>query len=96
MPLSPLGAVAPRRLWYAQQVEGRRPDLANVGERTRLDEGLGDICDVIDRNLGVRPAHTIRDDQGEIDELARRYGLESIDGRSAQSLTRVSGRRGGH
>ena len=39
-------------LWYAQRVEGRRPDLVIVDDRTRLDEGLGDVTDVIDAHLG--------------------------------------------
>jgi hypothetical protein len=50
-------------LWYAQHVEGRRPDLRIVDDRTRLDEDLGDIRDVIDAPLGRRPVYVIRDDQ---------------------------------
>ena len=50
-------------LWYAQLVEGRRPDIAIVDDRTRLDENLGDLTDVIDANLGKRPVYVIRDDQ---------------------------------
>ena len=57
-------------LWYAQRVEGRRPDLAIVDDRTRLDEGLGDITDVIDANLGTHPVYVIRDDSDEIARLA--------------------------
>lgn len=76
-------------LWYAQRVEGRRPDLAIVDDRTRLDEELGDIIDVIDANLGTRPVYVIRDDPDEIELLAVRYELEFIDGRDARALTRV-------
>ncbi|MDO8484705.1 MAG: glycosyltransferase family 2 protein [Candidatus Limnocylindrales bacterium] len=43
-------------LWYAQRVEGRRPDLVIIDDRTRLDEGLGDITDVIDAHLGRKTA----------------------------------------
>jgi hypothetical protein len=78
-------------LWYAQRVEGRRPDLAIMDDRTILDLDLGDIYDVIDDNLGMRPVYVIRDDQRQIDELARRYELEFLDGNSARSLTRVIG-----
>ena len=39
-------------LWYAQIVEGRRPDIFIVDDRTRLDEDLGSLTDVIDANLG--------------------------------------------
>lgn len=80
-------------LWYAQRVEGRRPDLAIVDDRTRLDENLGDIYDVIDRNLPLRPVYVIRDDFAEVAELARRYELEYVDGGSARFLTRVIGPR---
>ena len=38
-------------LWYAQLVEGRRPDIDIIDDRTRLDRNLGDIYDVIDANL---------------------------------------------
>ena len=78
-------------LWYAQRVEGRRPDLAIMDDRTIQDLELGDIYDVIDQNLGKRPVYVIRDDQQQIDELARRYELEFIDGNSARTLTRVIG-----
>lgn len=78
-------------LWYAQRVEGRRPDLAIMDDRTIQDLELGDIYDVIDQNLGKRPVYVIRDDQRQIDELARRYELEFIDGNSARTLTRVIG-----
>ncbi len=80
-------------LWYAQRVEGRRPDLTIVDDRTRLDEGLGDIIDVIDANLGVRPVYVIRVDPEEIVLLAARYQLEPIDGVDARDLTRVVARR---
>lgn len=81
-------------LWYAQRVEGRRPDLLIVDDRTRLDEGLGDITDVIDAHLGRNAVYVIRDDQREIDLLAERYDLELIDGPDARTLTRVLDARG--
>ena len=43
-------------LWYVQRVEGRRPDIAIVDDRTRLDENLGGLTDVIDANLGDGPS----------------------------------------
>jgi hypothetical protein len=78
-------------LWYAQRVEGRRPDLVIVDDRTRLDEGLGDITDVIDAHLGHEPVYVIRDDPSEVESLAERYLLEPIDGVDARSLTHVVG-----
>jgi hypothetical protein len=80
-------------LWYAQRVEGRRPDITIVDDRTRLDENLGGLNDVIDANLGMRPVYVIRLDQRELTGLAQRYQLEYIDGADASALTHVVGRR---
>jgi hypothetical protein len=82
-------------LWYAQLVEGRRPDITIVDDRTRLDEDLGDITDVIDANLGTRPVYVIRADPLEIARLENRYHLEHLDGPDASSLSRVVARRTG-
>ena len=81
-------------LWYAQRVEGRRPDLTIVDDRTRLDEGLGDITDVIDANLGIRPVYIVRSDPDEIASLTARYQLEPINDVVGFDLTRVVARRG--
>ena len=62
-------------LWYAQLVDGRRPDIAIIDDRTRLDENLGDLTDVIDANLGKRPVYVIRFDPLEVAALANRYDL---------------------
>jgi hypothetical protein len=80
-------------LWYAQLVQGRRPDIAIVDDRTRLDQDLGSLTGVIDANLGKRPVYVIRLDPAEIVELAQRYDLDYIDGVDASSLTRVVGLR---
>jgi len=83
----------PTPLWYAQRVEGRRPDLLILDDRTRLDQDMGDMIDVIDAYLGRSPVSLIRDDAREIELLAKRYDLERIDGPDARSLTRVPGVR---
>jgi hypothetical protein len=80
-------------LWYAQHVEGRRPDIVIIDDRTRLDEQLGGLTDVIDANLPVRPVYVIRVDPSEIATLDGRYVLEPVDGAGAASLTRVVSRR---
>jgi len=80
-------------LWYAQRVEGRRPDITIVDDRTRLDEHLGGLTDVIDANLATRPVYVIRLDRNEVAVLAQRYQLDYIDGSDATSLTRVMGPR---
>jgi hypothetical protein len=82
-------------LWYAQRVEGRRPDIDIIDDRTRLDRNLGDVTDVIDANLPTRPVYVIRIDPVEIAELASRYYVEYLDGPDAASLTWVLARRAG-
>ena len=47
-------------LWYGQKVEGLRPDIYIVDDRTRLDDNLGSVFDVIDRYLGSRPVFVDR------------------------------------
>jgi hypothetical protein len=81
-------------LWYAQRVEGRRPDLTIIDDRTRIDEGLGELTDVIDANLGIRPVYVIRSDPDEVASLSARYELEPLDGAVGFDLTRVLARRG--
>ena len=81
-------------LWYAQRVEGKRPDIEIIDDRTRLDENLGGLTDVIDANLGKRPVYVIRIDPNEVRQLAGLYDLEYIDGGDARTLTRVIGRKG--
>jgi hypothetical protein len=79
-------------LWYAQIVEGRRPDIWIVDDRTRLDEDLGDAFDVIDDNLGVRPVYAIRFHQTEIDVLKTAYIVEPLPA-PAHNVLHVVGRR---
>ena len=81
-------------LWYAQKVQGRRPDIEIIDDRTRLDQNLGSLSDVIDANLGKRPVYVIRVDPNEVRMLAGRYDLDYIDGGDARSLTRVIGLKG--
>ena len=65
-------------LWYAQHIEGRRPDIWIVDDRTRLDLDLGDVIDVIDANFGTRPIYLIREDRIEIIRLRERYVVERL------------------
>ena len=60
-------------LWYAQRVEGRRPDIFIADDRTRLDQDLGDVPEVIDDNLGRRPVYVMRQNPSDIAALAGRY-----------------------
>ncbi len=81
-------------LWYAQRVQGERPDIAIIDDRTRLDENLGGLTETIDANLGKRPVYVIRADPREVKLLADRYELDYIDGTDASKLTKVIGLKG--
>ncbi|MDQ2966325.1 MAG: DUF2723 domain-containing protein [Chloroflexota bacterium] len=85
-------------LWYAQHVEGRRPDIRIVDDRTRLDERLGEVTDVVESALAKGlPAYVIRIDPREIAALAARYELERVgplDGTLIRVLPRVTGSAG--
>jgi hypothetical protein len=65
-------------LWYGTLVEGRRPDVRIVDDRTRLDERLGEVEDVIDANLGSRPVYVIRASNPDVEALGRRYVLDPV------------------
>jgi len=80
-------------LWYAQIVEGRRPDIFIVDDRTRLDQGLGSLTDVIDANLGVRPVYAMRQDPREVAELLARYEIDQLTSQEDGLLMHVLGRR---
>jgi hypothetical protein len=66
-------------LWYGQLVEHRRPDVWVVDDRTRLDEDLGSLQDVIEANLDTRPVYLIRLSTIEIAALSERYVIENLD-----------------
>lgn len=67
-------------LWYGQLVEGRRPDVTVIDDRTRLDERLGGVNDVIDAHLGKRPVYVTRALPEEIEALDAVYELELVPG----------------
>ena len=88
-------------LWYAQLIEGRRPDIFIVDDRTRLDQNLGDLTTVIDGNLGKRPVYVIRIDQNEMALLQSRYNLTPLASPRAGNVlpgdaTRLVGPAGSH
>jgi hypothetical protein len=78
-------------LWYAQRVEHRRTDIEILDDRTRLDEHLGELNDVIDRALAKgQPVYVIRLDPRESQALRDRYRLE-VAGAVATNLLEVLG-----
>ena len=71
------------------------PDVWIVDDRTRLDEDLGSVADVIDANLGKRPVYLIRlpDD---VATLEASYALDPDRcDRARPAGLRVTGRIGG-
>jgi hypothetical protein len=77
-------------LWYGQLIEGRRTDITVIDDRTRLDEHLGEVDDVIDAHLGRVPVYVMRAFPDELAEVEARYVLEYLPG--TDSLFRVVGR----
>jgi len=81
-------------LWYAQHIEGQRPDVTVIDDRTRLDQDLGGLTDVIDANLGTRPVYTIRADPAELAKLHARYEIETVFGVDGRIMDHILARRG--
>jgi hypothetical protein len=80
-------------LWYAQLVEGARPDIVIVDDRVRGDEDLGSITDVIDANLGRAPVYILRESLSAIPDLAERYEIEKLETENLGMLIHVLGHR---
>jgi len=78
-------------LWYAQDIEGRRPDITVIDDRTRLDDALGDVPAVIDRYLGRRPVYVIRLPTDTV-ALEARYRLAFLPDPLESGLAEVVGR----
>jgi hypothetical protein len=80
-------------LWYAQLIEGRRPDVFVADDRTRIDMDLGEVTDVIDDNLAIgRPVYAIRIDSQELLQLNMRYTLTPLASPLAWNILRVTSR----
>jgi hypothetical protein len=77
-------------LWYGTLIEGRRPDVTIIDDRTRLDEGLGEVADVIEANLDTRPVYLIRLTDADVQDLRARYEIEPVG--MPGNLFRVTGR----
>lgn len=76
-------------LWYGRFVEGRRPDLTIIDDRTILDGDLGNVPGTIERYLGERPVFVVRLDR-DLGEIEERWELEQVPGiPSGQRVFRV-------
>jgi predicted small integral membrane protein len=79
-------------LWYAQKVEGIRPDIFIVDDRTMLDLDLGRAPDVINRYLGQRPVYVIRLFGRDTDELTGQFDMSIIASDGSTAVWQVHGR----
>jgi 4-amino-4-deoxy-L-arabinose transferase-like glycosyltransferase len=80
-------------LWYRQVVLGERSDVRVVDDRTRLDENLGSVDDVIRANVGSRPVYLVRRDE-DLAALEGGWLLDVVpDPGGLQPLLRVVGPR---
>ncbi|MEO8272730.1 MAG: DUF2723 domain-containing protein [Chloroflexota bacterium] len=101
LPAIPQGAVliswwsTSTPLWYAQKVEGLRPDIEIIDDRTMLDRDLGRAPDVIDRYLGTRPVYVIRLQGRDTDELTRQYDMTPVASGGNTTVWAVNGRLAG-
>jgi hypothetical protein len=82
-------------LWYATLVEGRRPDITLIDDRTRLDQDLGSVPTVIDRYLGTRPVYVMRQLRNEYAEVTDRYATVPFTDGANGNILQVTGRLGG-
>ena len=80
-------------LWYRQVILGERADVSVVDDRTRLDEGLGSVDDVIRANLGRRPVYLVRRDE-DLPALLAAWQVAVVpDPGGLQPMIRVVGLR---
>ncbi|HUG28932.1 MAG TPA: DUF2723 domain-containing protein [Candidatus Limnocylindria bacterium] len=65
-------------LWYAQKVQGLRPDIDVIDDRTMLDRNIGRAPDVIAANLGLRPVYVIRANDRDLNELISQFDMTLV------------------
>ncbi|HEV2005975.1 MAG TPA: DUF2723 domain-containing protein [Candidatus Limnocylindrales bacterium] len=80
-------------LWYGQKIEGLRPDVFIVDDRTMLDLNLGGASDVIARYLGHQPVYVIRANGRDLALVLKDYELKPLLGNGSDALYEVVGRK---
>jgi hypothetical protein len=79
-------------LWYAQKVEGLRPDVFIVDDRTMLDLDLGRAPDVIRRFIAEgRPVYAIRLEGRDLDELKAQFDMSLVASGGSTGVWKVNG-----
>lgn len=78
-------------LWYAQFVDGLRPDIYVVDDRTMLDRNFGRAPDVIRRFLGQRPVYALRAIDRDLEELQRQFVMVPVAGGGNLTVYLVTG-----
>jgi hypothetical protein len=89
-PSSCRGGATPRRCGTGPSSRAVARTSPIIDDRTRLDERLGDVADVIEANLDTRPVYLIRLTDAEVQDLRSRYRIESVG--MPGNLFRVTGR----
>jgi hypothetical protein len=79
-------------LWYGQYVEGWRPDVTIVDDRTILDQNLGSAQQVVDSYLGTRPVFIIRV-PNDYATFKARYVTSVLPGVTGQQILEVTALR---
>ena len=77
-------------MWYAQYVEGWRPDVTIIDDRTILDQNLGSAQQVVADNLGKRPVFLIRLPTDYI-PFEDQYEVRTLPGVTGQQLLEIVG-----
>ncbi len=80
-------------LWYGQIIEGLRPDIFIVDDRTMLDLNLGGASNVIARYLGHQPVYLIRANGRDLALVLKDYELKQLLGNGSDALYEVVGRK---
>ena len=83
-------------LWYGQKVEGLRPDVFVVDDRTRVDQNLGQVADVIRMYLGRRPVFVDRLDWGldGMDALSGSFEMTDFKLPNGSTIKQVTNTKG--